>query len=403
MKFNYQARTETGEVQSGTVEASSKEAALNLLQKYGLYVTFLEEAALEPFYAKRIKLFERMTKQEIAAFSRQLAIMFQSKVPIIEALYALAKQTKNFSFRDKILKIAEEVEGGAPLSQALGLYPKIFNFFYTSMVKSGEVSGKLSEALDYLANHIEREYYFQTKLRGSMVYPLFVLFVFLMVVVVMVVFIIPHMAVVLAETGQELPFLTKSIIAISNFFINWGLVVILAFFGLGFFIFRYSKTEEGKKFFDRFWLKLPILGSLLKKIYLSRFAENLSTLIGAGLPITQALEITGEVVGNDLYRTIISQTRDEIRKGEQISSVLEKYPEAIPPLFYQMTLTGEKTGNLDETLMNVVNFYQKEIDQTLDTLLGLLEPLLIVFLGGLVGVIVASILMPLYQMGGLGG
>ncbi len=403
MKFNYQARTGTGEIQSGTVEASSKEAALAVLQKYDFYVTFLEETGLEPVWAKRIKFLERISKQEIAVFSRQLAIMFKSKVPIIEALYVLAEQAKNSSFREKIAKITEEVEGGTPLSQALSFYPNLFSYFYTSMVKSGEVSGKLSESLEYLADHIEREYAFQTKLRGAMIYPLFVFFVFLIVVVVMVVFIIPHMAEVLTEGGQELPFLTKTIINISQFFRNWGWLIILALAGLFFFLFHYSKTTEGKKFFDRLWLKLPIIGSLLKKIYLSRFAENLSTLIVAGLPITQALEISGQIVGNDVYKTIISQTRDEIRKGEQISSVLDKYPQFFPPIFFQMTLTGEKTGNLDETLMNVVNFYQKEIDQTVNGLVGLLEPLLIVFLGGLVGIIVASILLPLYRMGGLGG
>ena len=290
---------------------------------------------MEPVWAKRIKFLERISKQEIAVFSRQLAIMFKSKVPIIEALYVLAEQAKNSSFREKIAKITEEVEGGTPLSQALSFYPNLFSYFYTSMVKSGEVSGKLSESLEYLADHIEREYAFQTKLRGAMVYPLFVFFVFLIVVVVMVVFIIPHMAEVLTEGGQELPFLTKTIINISQFFKNWGWLIILALAGLFFFLFHYSKTTEGKKFFDRLWLKLPIIGSLLKKIYLSRFAENLSTLIVAGLPITQALEISGQIVGNDVYKTIISQTRDEIRKGEQISSVLDKYPQFFPPYFFR--------------------------------------------------------------------
>jgi type II secretory pathway component PulF len=179
MKFNYQARTGTGEIQSGTVEASSKEAALTVLQKYDFYVTFLEETGLEPVWAKRIKFLERISKQEIAIFSRQLAIMFKSKVPIIETLYTLAKQTKNVSFREKIAKIAGEVEGGTSLSQSLALYPRLFSYFYISMVKSGEVSGKLSQSLEYLADHIEREYTFQTKLKGAMVYPLFVHFVFI--------------------------------------------------------------------------------------------------------------------------------------------------------------------------------------------------------------------------------
>ncbi len=401
MKFNYQARTGTGEIQFGTVEASSKEAALAVLQKYDFYVTFLEETGLEPVWAKKLKFLERISKLDIAIFYRQLAIMFKAKVPIIEALYVLAKQTKNLSFREKIAKVTEEVEGGMPLSQALSFYPNLFSYFYTSMVKSGEVSGKLSESLEYLADHIEREYAFQTKLRGAMVYPLFVFFVFTAVVSIMVVFIIPRMTEVLVESGQQLPFLTKTIIGLSLFFKNWALVIILALAGLVFSLFRYSKTPEGKNFFDKLLLKLPILGDLFKKIYISRFAENLSTLITAGLPISQALEITGEIVGNDVYRAIIIQTRDEVRKGEQISAVFEKYPQFIPPILFQMTLTGEKTGSLDETLLDVVNFYQKETEQKINSLIGLLEPTMIIFLGGLVGLIVASILLPLYQMGGM--
>jgi len=401
MQFNYQARTGTGEIQSGTVEASSKEAALTVLQKYDLYITFLEETGLEPVWTKRVKFLERISKQEIAVFFRQLAIMFKSKVPIIETLYVLAKQTQNSIFREKIAKIAEEVEGGTSLSQALALYPNLFSYFYTSMIKSGEVSGKLSQSLEYLADHIEREYTFQTKLRGAMVYPLFVLFVFMIVVSIMVIFIVPKMAEVLTESGQQLPFLTKTVINLSLFFKNWALVIILILAGLIFSLFRYSKTSEGKKFFDTFLLKLPVLGDLFKKIYISRFAENLSTLITAGLPIIQALEITGEIIRNDVYNAIIVQTREEVRKGEQISSVFEKYPQFIPPILFQMTLTGEKTGNLDETLMDVVGFYRKETEQKINSLIGLLEPLMIIFLGGLVGLIVASILLPLYQMGGV--
>lgn len=402
MKFNYQARTASGEIQSGQVEASSKEAALTLLQKYGLYITYLEEVELEPFYAKRLKIFERITKQEITAFFRQLAVMFKSKVPIIEALYAIAKQTKNSNFREKLLKIAQEVEGGTSFSQALNLYPSIFNYFYVSMVKSGEVSGKLADTLEYLANHIEREYFFLVKIRGAMIYPIFVLFVFIVVIVAMTIFIIPQMSLVLAETGQELPLLTKAIIGISNFFRSWGGIILLLLISLIIFAYYYSKTPEGKKFFDKFWLSLPIIGAILKKIYLSRFAESLSTLITAGLPISQALEISTQVVGNSIYQNIIFEAREGIRRGEQISLILEQHPKFVPSIFYQMVLTGEKTGNLDEILLNITNYYRREIEENLNTIVGLLEPILIIILGGLVGIIVASILMPLYRIGGLG-
>lgn len=398
MKFNYQTRTKEGEIQTGIVEAASKEAALNLLYKHGLYVTFLEEAAL-PIYAKRIKIFERISRKDIVLFSRQLSIMFKSEISLVEALGTLANQAKNSDFKEKILKLSEEVEGGTPLSKALSRYPKLFNHFYVSMVKSGEASGKLSGALDYLADHLEREYHLASRIRGAMIYPALVVFVVLAVLFLMMFFVVPHLTEVLEVTGQELPIVTQIVIGLSGFSRKWGWILILGLAIFTVIIFRYYyKTAEGKKFFEKFFLKLPLIGEFLKMVYLSRFAENLSTLISGGLPIAKALEISGEIVGNTVYKEIIFQTRDEVRKGERISSVLQRHPEAFPPMFCQMVLVGEKTGTLEKTLINVVDFYQKEVDRTIDNLLSILEPLLIIFLGLIVAGLMASILLPLYNI-----
>jgi len=354
MRFNYQARTKEGKIQVGVVEASSKEAALTLLQRRGLYITLLEEIGAQPFYARKIRIFERITKRDVAIFSRQLAIMFSSRVPLTEALETLSRQTTNPSFREKILKLAEDVEGGASLSQALSRYPKIFSPFFISMVKSGEAAGKLSESLTYLADHLERELVLRSRIRGAMVYPAFVILVFLIVGALIIFFIIPSLAQVLKQNVKELPFITKVILSFSLFFRTKGWIIILFLIGLAFGLWRYSKTKKGKEIFDKLSLKLPIFGDLLKKVYVSRFAENLSTLISGGLPIVQALEITGEVVGNNIYKKIIFITRDEVRKGEPISSVLIRYPENIPPLVSQMILVGERTGRLEDSLMNIV-------------------------------------------------
>jgi len=398
MKFNYQARTKTGEIQAGVVEASTQEAALSLLQRYGLYVTSLEPVR-EPFFLKRLKIFRRISRKDLVLFSRQLAIMFQSNVPPIEALQTLSAQIKNPDFKDKISKLSEEIEGGTPLSQALALYPAIFSTFYINMVKSGEAVGKLPETLSYLADHLEREYHFRSRVTGAMIYPSLVLFVFLVVLVAMIFFIIPQLIEVLESMGGELPLITKIVISLTGFLRKWILFIILVFIFSIIFIFRYYKTKTGKEFFDRFFLKLPLLGELLKKIYLSRLAENLSTLISGGLPIVQALEITGEVIGNNVYKKIIFETRDRVRKGEAISMVLKRYPETISPLFIQLTIVGEKTGKIESTLMNIVDFFQKEIERSLDRFLSLLEPMIIIFLGLLVGGLVGSILLPLYRIG----
>lgn len=400
MKFNYQARTKTGEVQSGIVEASSKEAAVSLLQRYGLYVTFLEEVTAPPLYARRIKIFEQISAKDIVMFSRQLAIMFKTKVPLVEGLETLAVQTKNPDLKEKIFSLAEEVEAGASLSQALSRYPKIFSPFFVAMVRSGEASGKLSESLTYLSEHLEREYHLTSRLKGAMIYPAMVLFVAILVLVLMMFYIIPQLTEVLLASGGELPAITKIVISLSTFLRRWGLLLILILLSLVVSVIRYYQTQEGKKLFDQIVLRLPIISELVKKISLSRFAENLSTLISGGLPIAKALEISGDIVGNTVYKEIILQTRDGVRRGELISSTLSRFPETFPPVFTQMTSVGEKTGTLDKTLLEIVSFYQKEMERTIDNLLSILEPILIIFLGLVVGGVMVSVLLPLYRVAG---
>jgi len=385
----------------GTIEATNREVAASLLQKYGLYVTFLEEVTAKPFYAKKIKLFERIPRKEVVLFSRQLSILFKSEVPLLEALRTLALQVKE-PFKEKIVDIAEEVEGGSPLSQALSRYPKIFSTLYVNMVKTGEASGKLSETLVYLADHLEKEYQLNSKLKGAMIYPAFIMGVFLIVGLVLVFYILPQLTQVLKESGQQLPIITRIIIGVADFIRAKWYLVFIPLFLIVFLVQRYLKTKEGKRSFDKISLKLPILGNFLKMVNLANFAENLSTLISGGLPIAQSLEITGAVVENTSYKVMIQETQEAVRRGETISSVLLKYPEIVPPLVSQMTIVGERTGQLDKTLKNIVDFYQKEVERGVDNLISLIEPLLIVFLGLAIAIFMAAILLPLYNLGGMG-
>lgn len=398
MKFNYQARTKTGEVQIGVIEASSRESALDLLQRYQLFVTALEESGGGHFYAKKIKLFDRVSAKELVAFSRQLSLMFKSKIPLMQSLKTLAEQTKNYGFKEKILIISDEIEGGAPFSQALNRFPKLFSSFFVSMVKSGEVAGTLSESLNYLADHLEREYHLLAKLKGALLYPALILIVSLVVFLMMMFFVIPNLAKVLTETGQELPLATKIVIGLSNFLRNQGWILFILFVIVSFFLSRYFSTPAGRKFRDRIVLRIPFVKTFLKMIFVSRFAENLSTLISGGIPITQSLEITSQVVGNTVYKERIAEIEEEVKEGRKISSILTRHPEEFPPLLTQMVIVGEKTGTLDQSLMNVVDFYRKEVDISMESLLSLLEPIMIIFLGLTVAGLMASILLPLYKM-----
>jgi len=398
MKFNYQARTKEGEIKSGVVEASNREAAFTVLKSYGFFVTVLEEIEI-PFYAQKVKFLERVTRKDVVVFSRQLSIMIKSKVPIVETLRTIAKQMRKLSFKEKILKVAEEVEGGSPLSKSFALFPKLFSVFYVNMVKSGEVSGKLSDVFSYLADYLEREENFRSKIKAAMVYPIFVVIVFVGVVAIIMVYVIPQLAEVLQSTGQELPFITVVVISFSDFLKNNLLVVFLVLAGLIVGLIYFRRSKYGQDFFDRFFLRVPLMSGFLKKLYLSRFALNLSTLISGGLPIAQSLHITGEVVGNIVYKEIIEETKEGVKRGDTMSLILEKYPNFISPLFFQMIIAGERTGSIDESLLNVVEFYQQDVDRSLDAFVRLLEPIFIVLLGGVVAGLMGAVLMPLYSTG----
>ncbi|MCP6718321.1 MAG: type II secretion system F family protein [Patescibacteria group bacterium] len=397
MKFNYQARTKEGEVRIGIIEAASKESAMTLLQKYDFFVTYLKEADV-PFYAKRIEAFGKVSSRDIVLFSRQLSMMFGSEVPLAESLRVLSGQTRNLKLRERIFTLSKEIEGGSPFSKALARYPETFSNFYVAMVKAGEVSGNLSESLTYLADHLEREYELGSKTKGALIYPSMVLLLVFAILFLMVYSIIPQLKTVIEQSAAEIPKVTQSVLATSEFVRKNGLVILSVIFLSFFAIIRYYKTKKGKSFFDRFSLQIPVLGPLIKTLYLTRFAESLATLISGGLLITRSLELSADIVGNEVYKQAIFNVRDEVRKGTPISSVLALSPEIFPPVFVQMTLVGEKTGSLDNSLMSIAKFYQKEVERGITNALAFLEPALIMVLGLVVGGMMLAVLMPLYQV-----
>lgn len=397
MKFYYQARTKTGEIESGQVEASSREAALNVLKAHHLFVTLLQEQK-PAFYARKIKLFEKVSQKEILYFSKQLAIMFKSEISPTDALNTIAKQMKNELFREKIFNMLEKVEGGMSLSKALSLHPDIFSSFYVNMVRAGEASGSLSEVFSYLADYLEKEYDFNQKVRGALIYPIFLSLVFLAVIGVVIFFVTPKLSQLLAETGRQAPRITSFVLASAAFLRRWWFLLVSLAIALVAFIYFYRRTEEGRIFFDKWLLKAPFLKNFLKSIYLTRTSLNLSTLISGGLPIVQALEVTSHVVGNNVYQQIILEASEGVKMGEPMSSLLSRHPEEFPPLFIQMLVVGEKTGHLASSLRNVVDFYQKEVDRGLGNFMSLLEPTLIIVFGILVGVLMASVILPVYQI-----
>jgi len=397
MKFNYQARTEDGLVQVGVIEVASEEEAASLLQKEGLYVTHLEEKEVRPFYFQEISLFQRATRKDVMMFCRQLSLMLKSGVGLVESLKALALQATRSNFREQITSVAVDVEGGLYFSEALAKFPKVFSSFFINIIKSGEASGKLSESLTYLALHLEKEYNLINKIRSGMTYPAFILLTFLGIGAFGIFIVLPSFHKTLESFDIELPLLANLVFGFGDIVRKWWWLISLILFMLFIFLWRYFKSQEGKEVLGRFSLKVPIVGSIIKKTQLARFTENLSTLILSGLPITQALEIVSGITGNRIYQQIIWEAQEGVRRGENMSNILEKHPKYIPGLVTQMMRVGERTGRLDESLMNLADFYQSEINRKIDSLISIIEPILIIVLGGLIALLMVSVVVPIYK------
>ncbi len=399
MKFNYLARIPKGETQQGVIEASDRQAALQILQGRQMIVIRLQSIEEVSLLSKRLKIFERVKRKEAFVFFRELSILVGADVPLVQSLKTLSGQVKNPYFKEIIFEVAKDVDGGTAFSKALANYPKVFSNFSINLIKSGEMSGQLQECLNYLADYLEKEYYLISKVRGAMTYPIFILAAFLLVGILVLVMVIPQLTSILTEVGQELPFSTKLVIWVSNFARGWGWLIMVFLIIGGIIFWRYRKTEQGKVVWDKIKLKIPIFGKILQKTYIARLADNLSALIKGGVSIIQALSVSGEVIGNTVFQQIIWQARDEVRVGRSMSSSLEKHKE-FPPLFTQMVKTGERTGKLETILGKLSTFYNKEVSNVVDNLSQLIEPLLLVFLGVGVAVLVFSVFMPIYNLAG---
>lgn len=399
MQFTYKARTRRGEAKTGTVEARTADAAVDALQREDLIVIDVRPAGGEILLLrKQLHVFAPSVRQrDVVLFSRQLATLFQAKVPILQALKTLGEEAESPALQGAIGNVVEDLSGGASLSQAFAKHPAIFSRFYLSMVRAGEESGKLEDVFNYLADYLERAYELSSKARNAMIYPAFVFSTFFVVLAVMLVVVIPKFTAIFQELGQQPPFYTQLVIAVSSFLRRFGIFILLAIAAGAIALWRWVRTERGGRWFDEATLRTPIVGGIMKRIYLTRIADNLATLIVGGIPIIRALEITADVAANRVYRDIILDARESVKAGNTISVSFEKFRE-IPRLVSQMIRVGEESGRLDFILKSTANFYRREVDNLLENFVSLIEPALIVFLGIGVGLLVAAVLVPLYNL-----
>lgn len=400
MLFHYKVITDTGISQEGEIDAVTQELAISSLQQRGFFIISVVPATGKSkggALSKSVPLFSHVKAADIVIMSRQVATLFEAQVPAVKVFNLLAESTENSILANALQSISQDIQGGVSLSEAMSKYPAIFSEFYANMVRAAEESGKLSETFMYLADYLERSYELTSKVRNALIYPAFVIVTFVVVMILMLTLVIPKLSEILLEVGKDIPLYTKVVIAVSQFFVQYGVFLLLIVIVAGVVVWRSSLSEKGKLRVDRLKLKIPYIGTLYRKVYLSRIADNLNTMLSAGIPIVRAIEITGKVVDNKIYEAIIGEVEIGVKSGTSMSEIMSRYEE-FPPIMVQMVRVGEESGSIGEILKTLARFYRREVDGAIDTLIGLIEPALIIGLGVGVGFLLTSILIPIYNI-----
>ena len=397
MLYKYEATTAEGEEKRGVIDAANRDIAIAALQRRNLIIISVEEAKESGFFSKPLAIFNRVKPRDVVILARQLSTLFEAKVPVLTSLKLLAGETENPALREKMSVLLDDIQGGSSISEAMSKQPDVFSKFFVNMVRSGEESGKLDEVFSYLASYLERNYELASKARSALIYPIFVLVAFFGVLVLMLTVIIPKLSVILKETGQELPIYTKAIIAVSDLLINYGIFVLIALIVGAISVWYYLRTGQGKAGFARFQLSIPYVGVLYRKLFIGRMLDNFETLLSSGVSVIRTLELTADVIDSEIFRQILTESIEAVKGGSSISESLSRY-EDIPGLVVQMIRVGEETGKLAFILKTLSRFYKKEVDTAIETLMSLIEPALIIVLGLGVGLLVAGILGPIYNI-----
>jgi type IV pilus assembly protein PilC len=399
MLFSYRALDKDGHEREGTIEALSVDIAVSTLQRRSLVVSSIEPVKEKNIFSMDIAFFKSVSNKDIVILSRQIATLFEAQVSALRVFRLLAAEVENKYLSEILTQIADDLQGGSPISKALARHPKAFTTFYVNMVRSGEESGKLSEIFGYLADYLDRTYEVMNKAQNALIYPAFVVGTFLVVMALMLTLVIPRISQILLDSGQAIPLYTQVVIWLSNLIVNYGFFVFILLLLGGYFIYRGSKTEKGGMVLDRFKLDFPYIGDLYQKLYLSRISDNFATMLMSGVPVVEAVEITSSVVGSPIYEHLLKQVAEDVKGGSSISEALGK-SDQIPGIMVAMLRVGEETGELGNILSTLAKFYRREVSTAVDTLVDLIEPLMIVFLGLGVGTLLAAVLIPIYNLAG---
>lgn len=396
-KFKYTA-TKDGKTLQGNIEAISKEAVISLLAKQNARVVVVKEqsSGIQLFKNKNAKV----KKSDLVVFTRQLSTMVSAGVPLVRSLHTLQTQTDNKNFAKVISLISKDIESGMPLADSLEKYPSIFGTIYVNMVRAGEAGGILDEILKRLASQVEKDAAIRKKIKSASAYPIAILCITIIAFFGIMIFVIPKLGAIIKDLGgpdAQLPIYTQILLNASDFMKANAVFIIFIFVVVLFMLRRYIKTPKGRYQFDHLLLKTPVLKTVITKIAIARFSRTFASLMSSGVSVLDALEVTGGAIGNKVIEAELREASKNVRNGRQLSEPLSESP-YFPPIVSQMLSIGEETGQTDTILIKVADFYDEEVDAMIDGLSSLIEPIMIIVLGSVVGLIAASVMGPIASL-----
>jgi type IV pilus assembly protein PilC len=392
--YVFKGKTRSGAATSGERNADSKDAVIAMLRREQILVTSVKEKGKEialPKFGSGIK------PKDVAIFTRQFSVMIDAGLPLVQCLEILGTQNDNPNFQKVLLHVRQDVEGGSSLADAMKKHPKVFDDLFTNMIAAGEAGGILDTILKRLATYIEKSVKLKSQVKSALVYPAAVISIAVLVVGVILWKVIPTFAALFAGLGAQLPLPTRIVIGLSNWLVRLMLPLVIGAGAGAYFLKRYYETYNGRRVIDRLMLRMPVIGMILRKIAVARFCRTLSTLISSGVPILDGLEITARTSGNAIVEDAIMETRKSVEGGQSLAAPL-KQTDVFPPMVVQMISVGEQTGALDTMLSKIADFYEDEVDTAVANLMTLMEPILILFLGTVVGGIVISMYLPIFDL-----
>jgi type IV pilus assembly protein PilC len=395
--YNYTAISKDGKTESATVEATDMIAAGHLLKEQGLMPMELHEKRDQVINHWLASLSSVSLKQKIV-FIEDMHVMLKSGVAAPRALKIIAKQTRNKKFQNILYDLAKQVESGKSLHEAMEAYPKVFSHIFVSMIKVGEMSGNLEQSLDYLGVQLEREADLKSKTKGAMIYPAVIVSAMVIVGVLMAIFVLPKLTGIFKEFDSELPLMTRVVINVSDFMAGNAVLVIAGLIGSVVAGAIGLRTSVGQRGLDWFLLHFPIIAPIVKKINMARFARVMSSLMNSGIAIIEGLNVTAQALGNSYYKEVVAQAAEDVKLGKPLTETLEQHEKLFPYLITQMLEVGEETGNMENIMEQIAVHFEAEVDSTMKNFSSVIEPLLLLFIGGIVGVLALALIMPIYNI-----